>query len=75
MGIFDFSKHDDLNPKTYSNYNEQIESAVQVFEQNVDAGAGPQALLLPETLPSGVYLLVTPAGEGKFETFRFVLQR
>ncbi|MFN8299220.1 MAG: hypothetical protein U0T75_08955 [Chitinophagales bacterium] len=35
MGIFDFSKHDDLNPKTYSNYNEQIESAVQVFEQNL----------------------------------------
>ncbi len=37
MGVFDFLKNEELNPKTYSNYNEQIESAVQVFEQNPGA--------------------------------------
>lgn len=43
MSIFDFSKHDELNPKTYPNYNEQIEQAVQVFEQN--PGSTPDVLI------------------------------
>jgi hypothetical protein len=48
---------------------------VQVYKTSISTGVGPQAVVLPETLPDGMYFFEIPSADGKTEVVRFMLER